>query len=116
MNIKWILTTLLCIFIMGGAAYAMGDTKTDTFKVYGNCSMCKERIEGSLKKKDGVISKNWNKQTKILTVTYDPTKVTLQQIADKIAASGHDSELATASDKVYNNLHDCCKYDRPQKK
>ena len=39
--------------------------------------MCKENIESFLKKKDGILKKDWNKDTKILTVTYDAAKINL---------------------------------------
>lgn len=90
--------------------------KTDTFKVYGNCGMCKETIEGSLKKKDGVEKKEWNVKTKMMTVTYDPAKISLEQIKQKIAGSGYDTDGSTAKDETYNKLHDCCKYERPKNK
>jgi len=91
------------------------DSLTDSLKVYGNCNMCKANIEGALKKKDGVLSKNWAKETKILTVTYNPSKTTIQQIGQKIADAGYDNQYATASNSAYFNLHTCCQYERPQK-
>ncbi|HET6991051.1 MAG TPA: heavy metal-associated domain-containing protein [Bacteroidia bacterium] len=95
---------LLACMIVSMTALAQTATKTDTIKVYGNCNECKEKIEGSLKKKDGIVSKDWNKDTKMLTVTYNPAKITIQQIAQKIANVGYDSEYATAPDAVYNKL------------
>ena len=105
---------LLCCLLLSSALFAQ-DSKTDTIKVYGNCSMCKTTIESSLKKKDGVLSKNWNKDTKMLVVTYDPSKTTIQKIGEKVAAAGYDNEYATAPDAAYNNLHSCCHYERPKK-
>ncbi len=90
-------------------------TKTDTFKVYGNCGMCKATIERALKKKDGIVSRNWDVETKMLTVTYYPSKITLEQIHQKVAAVGYDTELARAKDEVYEKLHPCCHYERPEK-
>lgn len=92
------------------------DKKTETFKVSGNCDMCKEKIEGALKKKDGVISKKWDKDTKMLMVTYDASKITIQEIGKKVAAVGYDNQYASANDEAYNGLHSCCKYERPKKK
>ncbi len=106
---------LLCAILFSAATFAQTNKKTDTIKVYGNCDMCKEKIEGSLKKKDGIISKKWDVKSKMLTVTYDADKITIKQIGEKIAAVGYDNEYATAPDNVYNNLHQCCKYDRPKK-
>lgn len=108
---------LLCCFLLisiAGVAQT-ATTKTETIKVYGNCDMCKATIEGALKKKDGVISKRWDKNTKILTVTYDSSKITIKQIGQKVANVGYDNEHATAPDAVYNKLHSCCHYERPKK-
>ena len=110
------ITTLLCCMIFSIATFAGTETKTETFKVYGNCYMCKERIEGSLKKKEGILSKNWDKEKKVIVVTYDPAKITVQKIGEKIASVGHDNEYATAPYEVYNSLHHCCQYERPKGK
>ena len=88
--------------------------KSDSLKVYGNCGMCKATIEGSLKKKDGVLSKSWNKETKVLFVTYDASKITVQKIGEKVAAAGYDNQYATAPDEAYKKLHSCCHYERPR--
>ena len=99
-----------------GLLVAKSETKTETFKVYGNCDMCKANIEGALKKNDGIISKKWDVEKKELTVTYDPAKITIKQIGEKVAAAGYDNEYAKASNKSYNNLMKCCQYDRPKGK
>lgn len=86
-------------------------TKTDSFKVYGNCGMCKNRIEKAAKL-EGVSSAIWNVDSKIMTVTYDSTKVTNDGIQQKIAAVGHDTDKQTAKEEVYKKLPGCCLYDR----
>ena len=90
------------------------ESKTDTIKVFGNCNMCKEKIEGSLKEKDGITAKNWDKKTKLLVVTYDAAKISKEQIGQKIADVGYDNQYATATEKAYKKLHSCCQYDRPK--
>ena len=110
---KLIYLTLSLFLIAGVATASAQDTKkTETFKVDGNCDMCKGTIEGSLKKKDGILSKKWSKTTKELTVTFDTTKINLQQVAEKVAAAGYDNQYAKAPDSAYNSLHSCCQYDR----
>ena len=109
------ITTLLCCIIFSIAVLAKGESKTETFKVYGNCNMCKETIEGALKKKDGILSKNWDKEKLEITVTYDPAKISVQKIGEKIASVGYDNQYAKAKDETYNNLHKCCQYERPKK-
>lgn len=88
------------------------DAKTASFKVYGNCGMCKERIEKAATSVEGVCSSEWDKETKMMKFTYHPEKVKVEKIHDAVALVGHDTEKATASDKVYASLPGCCKYVR----
>jgi copper chaperone CopZ len=87
---------------------------TEKFKVYGNCSMCKERIEKALMAK-GVKYAYWDQKTEEATVKFNPEVVTLDQLHKNVAAVGHDTDKVKAEDKVYENLHSCCKYERPAK-
>lgn len=89
----------------------IGQDKTESFKVYGNCGMCKKRVETAAKL-DGVSSAVWNVDTKIMTVTYDESKTNKEAIQKKITAVGHDTELFTADDAVYKKLPGCCLYER----
>ena len=86
-------------------------TKTETIKVWGQCSMCKARIEKAAKV-DGVTKAEWSDETKMLTLAYNPSKVTSDDIQKKIAAVGHDTEKFKADDKSYAKLPGCCKYER----
>lgn len=87
-------------------------TETDTFKVSGNCGMCKKTIETSVKDTDGVISASWDVNSKMFTVNYDPHKISLTQIKQNIADSGYDTDTIKAKEATYNGLHGCCQYDR----
>lgn len=89
-----------------------GDHKTETFKVYGNCGMCEKTIEGSLKNVKGIDKVDWNRETKMMEVTFDPEVITLTQIKQKIADVGYDTDEIRANDKVYNALPGCCQYHR----
>ncbi len=82
-----------------------------TFKVWGNCGMCKETIEGSLKA-EGIKEANWDMDSKMMEVVYDSTTITLSQIQKNIAAVGYDTPNFTADSSSYGSLHKCCKYDR----
>ena len=90
--------------------------KTATFKVYGNCAMCVERIQDAALEDKHVKSAEWNLDTKMLTVVYDEDAVTLQKINENIAAVGHDTETVDAPDKKYRKLSECCKYERSRRK
>ena len=89
-------------------------SKTETFKVYGNCGMCEKTIEGSLKNVKGIDKADWNKETKMMEVTFDPEVISLTEIKQKIADVGYDSDEVRASEKAYNKLPGCCQYDRPE--
>ncbi len=83
------------------------------FKVFGNCTMCKARIEKSVSIK-GVRYAKWNKSTKILKTAFETGVVTADSLQQRIAAVGHDTEKFTAPDSVYTRLPGCCLYrDNP---
>ncbi|MBK6984732.1 MAG: heavy-metal-associated domain-containing protein [Bacteroidetes bacterium] len=82
-----------------------------TFKVWGNCEMCKETIEGSLKV-EGVTKADWSTETKMISVTYDTTKITLDKIQKNIAVVGYDNEKYKGDNTTYSELPECCQYDR----
>lgn len=87
------------------------NTKTESVKIYGNCGMCETTIEKAGNKKK--ISKvDWNKDTKMATITYDATKTNQDEILKRIALSGYDSEKFLAPNDVYAKLPSCCQYER----
>jgi copper chaperone CopZ len=82
---------------------------TVSFKVFGACELCKERIEKAAKGK-GISSVEWNVDTKMLSLTFDPSRTTLEKVHNRIAGVGHDTYLKKADDAIYNALHGCCHY------
>ena len=60
-----------------------------SFKVFGACEQCKARIESALKLK-GVKMGVWDVDTKMLTLEYDTTQISIDKIQNKILAVGHD--------------------------
>lgn len=91
------------------------EAKTEKFKVYGNCGMCEKTIEGSLIGVKGIEKADWNKDTKMMEVTFQENVISLDEVKMKIAAVGYDTEAYRATNKVYGNLPGCCQYDRPEK-
>ena len=91
------------------AGSKISSTKTEKLKVSGNCEQCKARIEKAAKI-EGVTKAEWSTESKLLAVTYDPSKTNMDQIGKKVAASGHDNEKAKADDKAFSALPGCCKY------
>ncbi|ULQ57171.1 hypothetical protein KJS94_03030 [Flavihumibacter rivuli] len=92
-------------------SFAQKSTTKETVKVWGECGMCKKTIEGAAKKA-GATAASWNEETKQLDITYNAKNTSNDKIQQAIAAAGYDTEKFTADDKAYENLHECCKYDR----
>jgi len=88
--------------------FAQKTVKT-SFKVYGNCGMCKERIETALDR-TGIKMASWDPKTKNLDIVYNSKKITEDQIHAIIAEVGHDTDKVKASTEVYSNLPFCCLY------
>ena len=93
------------------AVEVVNGISNSTFKVWGNCDMCKETIEASLKV-DGVNKADWNVDSKIMSIEFDSAKISLDQIQKNIAAVGYDNDKYKGDDKAYSELADCCQYDR----
>ena len=82
---------------------------TVTFKVFGACGMCEDRIEAAARGR-GVSAADWEVATNMLTVNYDASKTQLDRIKKRIVEVGHDLEDQKAPDAVYEKLPDCCLY------
>ncbi len=83
--------------------------KSISFKVFGACEQCKDRIETTLKIK-GVKNANWNVDTKQLALEYNPAVISLEKIENKIVAVGHDLVNKKAKNVIYKALPSCCHY------
>ncbi len=103
---------VMAVILVGFGNLQAQDVKTKEFKVYGNCGMCEKRIEKAANSVDWVASADWDKETKLIEVKYNPEKVKLMDILKAIANIGHDTEKVEAEDQVYNNLPGCCQYER----
>jgi len=74
--------------------------------------MCETRIEKAANAVDGVSSADWDKETKMIEVSYNPEKTDIHKIHQAIAKVGHDTRMHKAEDSVYHALPACCKYER----
>ncbi|MDX2359465.1 MAG: heavy metal-associated domain-containing protein [Crocinitomicaceae bacterium] len=112
---KAIFTTIvLALISLSSFGQADIKKKKETFTVYGNCGMCERTIEAAVTDQKGVFSADWNQETKKMVVSYNPEKITLEKIKQRIANAGYDSDSHRATDKKYNALHGCCQYERPE--
>ena len=85
---------------------------TETYKVAGNCDMCKKRIETAAKNIKGITEADWNADKQALTVMYFPQQTNGLEIQKEVAAVGHDTDKFKAEDAAYKKLPSCCHYER----
>lgn len=109
---------LISVFTLAANAQTENQKKTssapsvsESFKVLGNCGMCKTRIENAAKE-EGASAATWDSKTRLLTVSFDPAKTSREKLEKKMAAVGHDTEKFRAPDDVYAKLPGCCHYER----
>jgi mercuric ion binding protein len=97
-----------------GNEVAVGGETTEKFTVYGNCGMCEKTIETSLADVKGVISADWDKEDDQMTVVFEADVISSDDIKQKIADVGYDTDSHRAKSEVYDELPGCCQYDRPE--
>jgi copper chaperone CopZ len=112
-SIRKIITVLIVLTVTACSAQ-IKNAITDSVKVYGNCEMCESTIEkvGNVKETAQV---DWDKDTKMATITYDASLTSKDEILKRIALAGYDSDNFLAPDDTYSNLPSCCQYERAEK-
>ncbi|MBP6679541.1 MAG: heavy-metal-associated domain-containing protein [Saprospiraceae bacterium] len=111
-----IFSSLILMFFIAAVHTNAQDTAlaTGSYKVYGNCGMCKATIEKAATSVKGVESAVWDVTSDTITVIYNIKKTDPDKILQAIADKGYDSDTHRATTKAYNNLPGCCQYDRPK--
>jgi mercuric ion binding protein len=107
---KNLIKVLAIIILMVSNVTTWAQQRTEKITVSGNCGMCEKKIEAAAKA-GGAKKAEWDKNTKVLTVTYNASKTNNEAIQKKVASVGYDTEKFTADMATYDNLHECCKYD-----
>ena len=103
--------SLMLSISFGLQAGGIKHAKTQSLKVSGNCGMCKKTIETAANRK-GSVNAAWDENKHLLTLTYDSTKTTPEEVLKRVAYAGYDNEKFLAPDEVYSMLHGCCQYER----
>ena len=111
---KKYIVAVVCVVLSTTTFAQKKNSKTETFKVFGTCEQCKNRIESTLKK-IGVYNANWVIETNMLNVTYDSIKYNTVKIKQKLADVGHDTEDFKTTESTYKSLPKCCYYKRELK-
>lgn len=96
-------------------AQPAGGDQTISFKVYGVCDDCKERIEAAALDSKGVKKAEWDKQSNTL-VLVGSSKMTKEKVAASIAKAGYKSDVMEADPKGYAKLPTCCQYSSDEDK
>ncbi|MBN1301007.1 MAG: hypothetical protein JW995_07300 [Melioribacteraceae bacterium] len=105
--------TLVVLTLLGINVIGQEKINETNIKVFGNCNMCQERIEGALDIEEVKFAK-WDKKSKNLKIAYSDA-ISLDSLKQRIAAVGHDTEDVTAPDSVYAKLPMCCMFrDNPK--
>lgn len=117
---KFILIALISFF--GIQAQAQNNKAIDkvagkyNIEVKGNCDTCKKRIEKAAYSVNGVRSAQWHEDDQTLHVMLNDKKTTPQDVQVAVANVGHDTKYngkeVLAKNEVYENLHECCLYER----
>ncbi len=105
------LITLIALFcaVLFTSLSQDSEIQESRIRVNGICGMCKTRIEKTVKI-DGVKKAQWSKSTRFLTVSYQPSLITVDSLQHRLASVGHDTERYRAADSVYSSLPECCHY------
>lgn len=113
-KIQHLMLAMSLLVAFTSCATPIKNAKTETYKVAGNCDMCKNTIETAATKK-GISSAEWDKDKKIISLTYDSKQTTASEILKRIAYAGYDNEQFLAPDDAYAKLPECCHYERIKK-
>lgn len=100
---------LIAAMFIFGSSFAQ--TTKETIPVWGNCGMCKSKIEKAAMDA-GASKAKWSEKSKQLKVTYDASNTSSAKIQEAIANVGYDTKDFTAPESAYNSLHHCCQYER----
>lgn len=99
------------VFALFISTAIFAQTTKEAIKVNGECGMCKKKIEKAAKASGATVA-SWSPDTKVLQVSYNAKKTSSDKIQKAIAAVGYDTEKYAATEEAYNNLDECCKYER----
>ncbi len=99
------------VMLQNSVTSSAATEQTETFKVLGNCDMCKRTIEKAALD-TGASQATWDMDAHLLTITFDPAKISVEAVQKAVAQVGYDNAGFKAPDTVYKRLHACCRYNR----
>jgi len=108
-----LLFVFAALFTVHGQKGVPGSIKKENIQVWGECGMCKKKIEKAAENA-GAATAAWDEDSKMLSVSYNRYKTSDTKIQQAIAAAGYDTKDVTAGDEAYNKLPACCHYERKE--
>lgn len=108
-KMKYFIVFLVALMSFGASSCTKSKNIEAKVWVRGNCEQCQERIETTVQKLDGVSDAKWDVKSKILSVSYNPEKISEDAIEKATAKVGHRTEKYAADAKAHEELPECCK-------
>jgi copper chaperone CopZ len=110
MDMKNVMFMLVALFMMNSALAQEKKSKSQTavIQTSAECGDCKDRIENGLNYTKGVAFAELDLETKKVTVKFNPKKISLQQLKEKIASIGYDADDVKADQQAVMKLPACC--------
>ncbi|MCX6285944.1 MAG: heavy metal-associated domain-containing protein [Bacteroidetes bacterium] len=108
---------MLFAFMLASASAFSQEKKPETIKIKTSavCDMCKDRIEQGMAFEKGVKNVVLDVDTKIVSITYNPSKTTPDDLRKAISKLGYDADNVVADKAAYAKLPACCKKDAVHK-
>lgn len=103
-----IMLTLIVGLTACGVANGQSTKKTISIQTNAECGQCKDRIEGDLNYRKGIIYSELNLENKVLEVKFNSKKITEQEIKQIISEIGYDADEVKANKKSQSELPACC--------
>jgi copper chaperone CopZ len=102
---------LLLAFVTGMASLGNAQkAQTVTIKTPTvQCESCKQRIENTLAREEGVAKTVVNYRNKTTKVTFWTERTNIENVKTAIANAGYDADDVSANPEAYKKLPMCCK-------
>lgn len=103
----------LCVAVLMGNTVLAQEKKTEKAEIHTSaiCEMCKETIEYELTFTKGIKFVELDDDSKVITVEYNPKKITVEEIRKSISGVGYDADSVKRDPEAYGNLPFCCRVE-----
>lgn len=105
----WMILLAACFYSLSGMAQVKPVLTAKISTPNARCEECKSKIEGYLKRYDGIVSINVNFHKGETTVKYVTDRINIEEIKTAIANEGFDADDVPANPEFYKRLPKCCK-------